>query len=322
MVNLFTPTAAGLAVVILIGVSPPANADTTADAVLELAHSVESQPLVEDVYADHGPFVNEDLDEIVYDNGLGGCGSGAEPVGDYTFVYPPGLGFVGDHPIVAWGGGWQPFEADPVCRYDDVLRHLASWGFVVVAPNNGCLGDGSAIGAAAERMVQLNSDESSPFFGNLDTTKIAAAGHSQGGAGALNATIDSNGLITSTLTGGAPGPDWPRDSWFCPNGEYPLPEFSQLTDPVFLIRGNDFVEDLVSPEVGNQAFYDQIPGPAAKATVVEGSHDNLTEAVGYATAWLLYTLADVDEARSAFVGNPPEIETNDRWINWSGKNLP
>lgn len=38
-------------------------------------------------------------------------------------------------------------------------------------------------------MIKLNADESSKFYGKIDIDKVGSAGHSQGGAGAVNAVL-------------------------------------------------------------------------------------------------------------------------------------
>ncbi|NUO99706.1 MAG: hypothetical protein HOW59_17470 [Nonomuraea sp.] len=43
--------------------------------------------------------------------------------------------------------------------------------------------------------------------------------------------------------------------------------------------------------------------------------------LGYVTAWLMYTLQNDPEARTAFVGSPPELDTNTAWERSAQKNL-
>lgn len=57
------------------------------------------------------------------------------------------------------------------------LRHLASWGFIVVAPRDTNTGSGESVLAALET---LKSREGSlPFAGQVDTSVVGALGHSQ-----------------------------------------------------------------------------------------------------------------------------------------------
>lgn len=66
-----------------------------------------------------------------------------------------------------------------------------------------------------------------------------------------------------------------------------------------------------------------MPGPAAKAGVVGADHGGVVRpSIGYVTAWFEYTLEDDQFARRAFVGSPPQINTNPAWANQAAKNLP
>lgn len=295
-------------------------------AILGLgADTAHAQP-IEDQFTDPGPWPS-----IGYDNGnTGQCDPNVAPSQDHTFVYSAGIGFGGsDHPIVVFGVGTNVGGvADPVCQYEGMLEHLASWGFVVVSPNDGNVGDGVAMLDAVNEIVSLNDDMSSPFHDKLDTSNIATFGHSQGAGGAVNAAIDSNGLVTSVLTWGFPDPLW----WGTP-----FPDMSDVDVPVFFIRGSDFWEDIISPESTNQTVFNAVTGPAAKATVcgdewdlpgndcADGdgaAHLNMTNAIGYSTAWLMYTLADgAFDSDDVFVGSTPEIATNGGWENWQSKSL-
>lgn len=292
------------------------------------ADPAQAEPL-EDQFTDPGPWPG-----IVYDNGnTGACDPGVAPGQDYTFVYSGGIGFGGaEHPIVVFGVGTNVGEdPDPVCHYAELLEQLATWGFVVVSPNDGFVGDGTAMLDAANEMVTLNGDSSSPFFEKLDTDNIGTFGHSQGAGGAVNSAIDSNGLITSVLPMGLPDPTW----W---DPEEPVPDLSDLDVPTFFVRGSDFWENIISPESTNQTFFNDVSGPAAKATVcgdewdlpgndcsdgAGASHGDMTNATGYSTAWFVYTLLDGDfDSDDVFTGSSPEIASNGGWENWQSKNLP
>lgn len=257
-----------------------------------------------------------------------GCSLGQEPPGDYTVVYPTPLGEHGDNPIVVFGGGYNPNDADPVCAYKPYLEHLASWGFVVIAPNDGVVGDGSEMLAAADHMVSLDGNPSSVFHDELDTTEIATVGHSQGADGAVNAAIESDGGITSTV------PIAMADSW-APRTDPPIPppDTSRLTGPVFFVRGAadwistedgyDGTDPVYGPIYGNVEFHRDVPGAAAKATRQGSDHlDIVWSSRGYVTAWLLYTLRGNGIAAAAFTGSSPEIAGNLGWANWQSKGLP
>lgn len=237
----------------------------------------------------------------------------SDAAGSYVVYYPTNLGAGGvDHPIVTWGNGTNATPSN----YTGVLQHLASWGFVAVASTSTATGSGVEVLAAANYLVNQNGNSSSTFYTKLDTTKIAAAGHSQGASGASNATVLSNGLIKSTALFNLPNPSWVS----APH----VTNWSAITKPIlFMTGGNDW---LISSASGQTGYYNQIAGPAAKASLNGAGHNTIQGTgggyLGYLTAWLLYTLQGNTTARGAFVGSPPEINTNTSWANQAEKNLP
>lgn len=294
----------------------------TITAVLAIGVSPAHALPIEDAFTATGSST------VVYGDAAGAprspCAAGTPAPGAYTIVYPTPLGQSGDNPIVVFGSGYNTSDADPVCHYDPYLRHLASWGFVVVAPNDGTVGNGSEMVAAVSHMVALDGNPSSVFYGKLDTTRIAAVGHSQGADGAVNASIASGGAIDSTV------PIAMIDSWITrTDPPYPVPNTAQLTRPVFFVRGSgDLIAteesyDGSGPVRGNREFYQDVPGAAAKATRQGSDHLNIVwNSRGYVTAWLLYTLQGNVIAAAAFTGSSPEIAGNGAWTNWQAKNLP
>jgi hypothetical protein len=231
----------------------------------------------------------------------------------YKLFYPTNLGAGGvDHPILTWanGTGGNPDN------YTGLLNRMASWGYVVVASTSGSTGTGSMILAGAQYMVAQNTTAGSIFNGHLDTAKVGAFGHSQGASGALNATTASGGLIKSTLVFNMPNPIWV-------SAEHVV-NFSLVTNPVmFMTGGNDW---LISSASGNTGYYNQVAGAAAKASLNGAGHNTIQGTgggfLGYSLAWFEYTLRGNATARSAFVGSPPELNTNSAWSNQATKNLP
>lgn len=231
----------------------------------------------------------------------------------YQLFYPTGLGAGGvRHPIVTWGNGSLATPAD----YSGLLNHLASWGFAVVASTSSTTGRGTEILAGAQHMVAAASDPASPFNGKLDTAHIAAVGHSQGAGGAVNATTRSGGLIGSTLVYALPAA-----LWVSRGDEY---DVSQLRGPAFLMGGQWDVL-IAGPSVVT-GYYRAAGGPAAAAVLRGADHNTIQRTgggtLGYATAWLKYTLEGDGSARAAFAGSAPELLGNTLWQNQAVRSLP
>jgi hypothetical protein len=231
-----------------------------------------------------------------------------------TLYYPTQLGEDGyQHPIITFGTG----TGNSCSVNEQWLQHYASWGFAVVCANSAWTGSGQEIWAAAQWLRDQNAVAGSVFFGTLDTDSIGASGGSQGAAGAVNAEILSNGAIESSV-GEALVDPWAH-IWG------PPPDFSQVDAPTLLLSGT---ADGLTNQGQQTAYYDGIPGPAAKAGSVGSDHNNIGQAgrgLGYTTAWFKYTLEDDQFARRAFVatgGSPAEISTDSGFANWAAKNLP
>lgn len=240
-------------------------------------------------------------------------GSGWSPTIWYgvTTYYPTHLGAGGyRHPILAFGNG----TGNSCSTYNQALRHYASWGFVAVCPNSGWTGSGSEIWAAAQWMRAQNTAAGSVFNGRLATTRIGATGGSQGASGAVNAAIMSNGQIKTVAAVALVDPQY--HIWG------PPPSFTQLRAPIFFLSGTN---DALITQSQQQSYYNQVPGAAAKAARKGADHNNIGQTdygLGYTTAWLKYTLEGDGLARSAFVGNPPEINADTNYANQAEKNLP
>jgi hypothetical protein len=117
-------------------------------------------------------------------------------------VYRPVNWPQGKVPIVTWGNGTC---AQPE-GYGSLLRYIASHGFFVVAPNNRYVGDGSPQRKAVDYAFAANMDSSSPYFGKLDTDKVIAMGHSQGGMGTAAASSDARIKAAILFNGGSSAP--------------------------------------------------------------------------------------------------------------------
>lgn len=175
-------------------------------------------------------------------------------------VYTPtsGLGL----PAVAFGHGWL----QPPARYRGLLRHLASWGFVVAAP-------GTQLGPLASHRlfaadlrtaldvcvgVRLGDGDIS-----VDPAKLGLAGHSVGGGCAvLAAADDSRVRAVATLAATQTRP-------------FSTDAASRCAMPsLHLAAGHD----LVAPTPGNAgAIAANWAGPAALRTVTKASHLGFTE---------------------------------------------
>jgi hypothetical protein len=197
-------------------------------------------------------------------------------------VYRP-ASLAGPHPVILWGNGTG---STPVV-YDGLLRHWASHGFIVAAANTTNSGSGQEMLAGLDVLAAENSRPESVYFGKVDTGRVGASGHSQGGGGAIAAGADPRVSVTVPIQ---PGPSG---------------DVNSLHGPMFIVAGQlDLIVLpllLVVPRYSAATHIPAVYGELAGAT-----HDTPTgNGGGYrgpTTAWFRYWLADDQNARSTFLG--------------------
>ncbi|RDI64978.1 poly(ethylene terephthalate) hydrolase family protein [Nocardia pseudobrasiliensis] len=255
----------------------------------------------------------------------------------YDVWYPTDLGANGmRHPIITWGDGTSAVPR----QYDYLLRHLASWGFVVIATENQTTGSGADIVSAARYLIDSSADPANIFHDRLDPDAVGAFGHSQGATGVLNAMIRSDGLIKTVVAVETPAQAFCGDTQRCADAH------RVTSGSVFLVNGSS--DALISPSeqlpglpVGlqsNRAYYEAIPATATKAwgTLIGPNHNDVqgqpdcvgaskpcTTGVygylGYPTAWLLARLRHCPGAQRAFAPGSGEFYApNPHWTNQIG----
>ena len=109
-------------------------------------------------------------------------------------VYYPATEAVPDAPVDRSGAPYPGFSfghgmSGPVDSYDDLLSHIASWGYVVVSVG---YSDASTVSQAAgdlqaglDFFEAESVDLSSIWYASVDTRRFALGGHSYGGAASL-----------------------------------------------------------------------------------------------------------------------------------------
>ncbi|MFG1795360.1 hypothetical protein [Nocardia sp. NPDC049149] len=249
--------------------------------------------------------------------------------------YPTDLG-TARHPIVVWGNGTNAVPS----QYTYLLRHLASWGFVVIATENQRTGSGVDIRKSLDYLLARDEDPASEFFGKLDRTAVGAMGHSQGASGVLNAMRDSAGAIKTVVPLELPAQTWCSNSIACADTR------SLTSGSVFLVNGS--TDALISPShqalpwqteglQSNQGYYEATPANVSKVwATLDGPNHNDVQGqpgcygasfpcttgvygyLGYPTAWLLAQLTGDATARAAFRSGGELFGPSPNWHNQVG----
>jgi hypothetical protein len=120
------------------------------------------------------------------------------------------------HPILIWANGYRdnPEQNPPECvvnsgsnqwcgQYLPMLNHLASHGFVVVAPLSTATAEGDPLPTTAglDWILEQAEDASSPYYGRLDTANVGQLGHSYGGMSTCMSASDPRYKALATICG-------------------------------------------------------------------------------------------------------------------------
>ncbi|MGK5529779.1 poly(ethylene terephthalate) hydrolase family protein [Streptomyces sp. URMC 129] len=200
-----------------------------------------------------------------------------------TYYHPEAPATTGTtFPVVLWGNG--TFAVPGV--YQALLGHWASHGFIVAAANTPFANSGAEMLAGLDDLTAENARKGGAFHGAVDLAHVATTGHSQGGAGALNAAFDAR--VTSVL----------------PLQPGPLASATDLHCPMLLLTGA--ADRIVPPDTVVSGFYEKARVPTVYASLRDADHFAPTFTQdgggfrGLTTAWLLATLRADAAARRVF----------------------
>jgi dienelactone hydrolase len=214
------------------------------------------------------------------------------------------------YPVITWGHG----AGGSPSNYTTVLAMMASHGFVVIASSAGNVQDGGNSGnqfrnkmvEAAQWVVKQNSTSSSVLYHKIDTAKIGAAGHSQGGYGASEA--GQNPLIRATVSiSGAVGSPNQKGPAFIICGGRDTYSGARCEDhPTASYNGTSgvpvFFGKCLSADHGNWGFESMLSDKTKPSDVVQAM-----------TAWFRYHLMADTEYRSWFYGADCTLCKHSNW---------
>ena len=229
----------------------------------------------------------------------------------YEIYYPSNIASMAKKlPVVIFSNG----TGVPASKYPALLKHLASWGFIVMATEEEYSWNGFSSEMCLRTITGLNDTEAvdawkaNPFYQRVDLKNIGVSGHSQGG-GVINAVNENkHGAMIKTIFSASPanmtlaqGLQWEYDP-------------SLINVSVFFVSSTgDSDEKLVVSGKQLQDIYDAVPDTVDKvmARRSNAEHgDMLYYADGYMTAWFMWQLQDDEYASNAFIGEDAEILSN------------
>jgi hypothetical protein len=210
----------------------------------------------------------------------GGQSVKQQSLGGGCTLYAP-TSLTSNHSVIIWGNGTGTMTGS----YAQLLRHWASWGFVVVAANTTSAGSGSAMASCLDSAYRS--------LGNQLSDRVATTGHSQGGGGALMAGRDNRVDATAPIQPNATGLGVNSSS------------HSQQNGPMLLLSGS--ADTVCPPSWQQQPIFNNANVPVFWATRSGASHFEPTnngggDFRGITTAWFLYKLNGDTEAAALFEG--------------------
>lgn len=202
--------------------------------------------------------------------------------------------------------------------YQEVLRHLASWGFIVFGNEDDNSWSGASTANTLNDALAQNEKSDSTLYQRIDTDHIGVGGHSQGGIGTINAvTAQDNGSMYKAM--------WTASTTFHDLSvllQWPY-DVSRVSIPYMMVAGTktsdagDGKDNAgIAPLSSLNENFDTIPEGVPKVMAREKNMehgDMLRYADGYMTAWFMYWLQNDEEAGTAFFGENAEILNNPNW---------
>jgi predicted dienelactone hydrolase len=178
----------------------------------------------------------------------------------------------GPYPVMLFSHGFSGYPEQSA----DLVTHLASWGFVVVAPDHverslsGLLGtaaqgvepreDPEVLTASLDAALAEADDDASPIAGLLDVDEVAVGGHSAGASAAyLTASADDriDAFIAYSVGEGRPDE----------NGDVPERPVPEVPGMVMLGDGDGII-----PAESSRAVYEGMDTPKHLVEIAEAGH--------------------------------------------------
>jgi len=187
-----------------------------------------------------------------------------------TIATPEGAG---PFPLIMFSHGFSGSGAG----YSDLLRALASAGYLVAAPDFPATSASAPGGPRREidppenqpgdvrfvlgELLRLNVDPGDPLAGRIDADRIGAAGHSMGAGVTMGVTYNTccrDERVQAGVLMAGNMPTLYRGDWFLPPSA-----------PILVIHGD---QDDVTPYIGGRRIFSNAEGPKYLLTILGGDH--------------------------------------------------
>lgn len=206
------------------------------------------------------------------------------------------------YPAIIWanGTGCKP------SLYEDLHKAFVKEGFIVIASTESMAADGTDQSTNADYVIAEAKDEKSPLYNKLDTKRLVAMGHSQGGRSAVNAgSADSRFACVVSIAG----------------SNY-QDEAKKLSKPVLFFTGTS--DSIVSSSKWVKPAYDVCKGPAVYASLKGAKHTTCCSKtapyVYYSVKWI-NAWTNVDKTAISTFSSTGEYSQDTDWQDYACKNF-
>ena len=251
--------------------------------------------------------------------------SNNEQIGRFVVYYPTQLeNETKKYPVVLWANGTGS-KSD---TYTSFLKHLSSWGFIVISNDDENTRTGESLNAGIDLLIAENENADNVMYQKIDMSNIGIGGHSQGGPAVFNmATVQPHADMIKTVYAVSATSSYHtkvfKDGW-----EY---DISKVNIPTMLTAGTQSFDAGTATSADQESDekagimqgicplwsldenFGLLPDPVdklyvRKKNVVHG--DSYLQFDAYMTAWFMWQLQGDTEAAKAFTGDSPEIMSN------------
>lgn len=219
-----------------------------------------------------------------------------------TVVYPKALENSSKrYPVIVWANG----TGCATSTYMSLLEKFAEAGYIVVADSSVMTADGTAQINSIDYIIGENATSNSVFHNKVDTSKIGASGHSQGGRSSVNAAQADSRIKCIVSIAGASSKE----------------EATGLSAPALYLTGTSDMIVVSSQWV--KPSYDASAGRAVYASLKGGVHTtcmtNPEKVSGYAISWFDAYLKGDSNAKDIFASGG-KLATDSDWQDFQSKN--
>ena len=254
--------------------------------------------------------------EIFCDPNLDSCSK--NQIFNYIIYYPSELIHINKkYPLIVFSNAlnFGYYYITPL------LEHLASWGFVLIANDEGKSYLSKGIVESLKYMIKFNKDNESIFYNKIDFDNIGFSGHSAGASGVLYYTNLEHQNELQNLTIKSLYPSCINDLKTINNYFKINLNFTKVNIPHILLTSSDQEETtkVLPTENFTKDYLNKFTNTTYQFIArkkLTTHHNFYWNSVGYLTAWFLYTLTNDENAKQIFEPKPDSIACSD--VNKNG----